>query len=269
MRHRGRFRIFQAAVSLLVLALPTVRATSADAAGACLSAHPNYFDGWGYYSRQPTSWQETPVGVSAFVRARPGVLCNGTTPSSAWFTTAWVMLFDNDSDGGLAQAGFIRAKPSGSGAECNYHFSEWHRDNVNPWGTGQGSRQTRYDLGCVSDGTDTAYRVTRVVQGVPTGNSGAVQMTLGLSPNVTLLDTTPFDIAVWSAWTLAYSGEAIDQFSDVPGSAAAPTRMFAMGIQSRSDGVFRSTPCYLGNITNNSRYAQAAASCTDVTLWTK
>lgn len=126
------------------------------------------------------------------------------------------MLFDHDGDGGLAQAVFIRGKPSGSGAECNYHFSEWHRDMVNPWGSGQGSRQTRYDLGCVSDGTDTAYRVTRVVQGVPTGTSGAVQMTKGLAPNVTLLDTTPFDIAVWSVWTPQYAGEAVDQFSDVP-----------------------------------------------------
>lgn len=68
------FVLSNAAIVLPILALPTVSATSANAAGACLSSHPNYFAGWGYYNRPPTSWRETPVGVSAFVRARPGAL---------------------------------------------------------------------------------------------------------------------------------------------------------------------------------------------------
>ena len=51
------FVLSNAAIVLLILALPTVSATSANAAGACLSSHPNYFAGWGYYNRPPTRWR--------------------------------------------------------------------------------------------------------------------------------------------------------------------------------------------------------------------
>lgn len=275
---RKCLRVFAASVLVSSALVPVGR--TADAAGAVCSTSGGYFAGWSDYSRAVANADETPVGVSAFIRHRTGLLCGsaqstGATPSK--FTTAWVMLFNNgpvigepSHSGGLAQAGFFRARPNLTANSCNYIFSEWHRYGGAPFDGVNGRRIVLFAQGCIADGTDKAYRVTRMNGGVPSGSAGPVQMSTGLGgPGTFILDTTPFDINIWSIWTPGYAGEVIYRESDIPGSAGAPTELFSMGIQSKSTGGFIPTPCYLRAIAVDPRFAEAAIGCDHILVWTQ
>jgi hypothetical protein len=253
-------------------------AGSTYAAGSCVTGG-NYWAGYLGYSRPPANATEKPVGVSAYVLSKSGLTCGGAPPPgnhSGIFTTGWVMLFNSGATtdghtGGLAQSGFMRARPTLSGTTCNYTFSEWHKYAGSGFGP-DGERFILFAQPC-TDGTVQAYRVTRISGGGPSGTTGPVQMTVGLGgPGTFILATTPFDINIWTAWTPFYSGETIYMESDMPGSASQRDEEYAMGIQSYSTGQFIPTPCYL-NVYDNapSRYDQTAVVgvCDHIWFWTK
>lgn len=228
-------------------------------ASTCGSQSPAQI-GYAGYTSLPSSWSQTPEGVSAYIMARNGPVCSNLSYPYTW-STAWVMLQDDGVSNHYAQAGYMYDNTSG----CMRLYNEY---NI-------GAGFTRHLGACVTQGVKVTANVyyTGAAGPYPPGGHGLSMQTSQPTP-IALSNYMPYD-----PWTLGWSfqptffGETDHSGpNDIPGSVYAKADISAMGIYRVSDGAQVPIPCYLSKYSSNlpspNRYFANASGCDHIRVWT-
>lgn len=228
---------------------PTGNAPRPETSLAC-TYQPGPFTGFHGYARSPANWNETPIGVSAYVIARQGSPCVGQLIGG--FEGIWFYNANQGSD--WLRAGVMTLSVMGSLCPRSYV---------------SGSIGWSIYSGCLAEGT----QVTSIISwNGPWGPYPGNQPT---DWGYQLSSGSVFYSVVFNPWaagwsfSVAYGGMVIDTGGNIPGSSGARGRQFAMGIQAVDTGQFRQVPAYsLNSSSPTLRYYSFANSNDDVVNYT-
>lgn len=259
-RRDGVRRLATLCCALILLSFQAVAKPngSAFAYGNCApynSQAPHYFDGYQGYTQQPTSWANTPEGVSGYLVNRVPLVCTNVLYPYT-FSTQWLMIVDQTNYLQYAQVGIM----IDNGAGCGRDFTEYYLNEV-------GSTFSRHIGAC-----DPANRVG-TYQLLYNGYAGPYPPCCGayemLTPGV---DTYPAFDPWQRGWSFQpqFFGETTDTADDMPGTTASTADFSALGIQRVSDGQLEPVPCYLRQTISNppTNYHANATSCDHFSIWT-
>jgi len=228
---------------------PTGNAPRPESPLACTSSG-TLFTGFHGYSRAPASWNETPIGASAYVIARQGSPCLGSLIGG--FEGVWFYNGNVSSD--WLRAGVMTLSAMGSLCPRSYV---------------SGSFGWSVYSGCIAEGTQVTSIIAWIGPWGPYPGNQPTDWGYRLSSGTVSYSVVFNPWAAGWSFNVAYGGMVADTGANIPGSAGARGRQFAMGIQAVDTGQFRQVPAYLLNSSYPAlRYYSYANSNDDVTNYT-
>lgn len=270
----------RALLPLLVVAILTVSiggpmpGVAVANTAQCGPGPDNRFAGYQDYWTLPTSWYDTPTGVSSYIQVSATLLCSSITNYASNFSANFVALYNTmnvfgypGEMGGLSQAGWMTTgvNPGSGGNYCNFHFGAWTRSGQAlslPSSSTTWYWTVRRDLGCLAN-QSIYYEVSR------DASTNILQDWVWYGNQWRFLGQPALNIYTWQRWTPAYLAESAYKGSDVAGNFGQVNHFDGLQIQAADTLQFHATPCYLAATqVTLPRYHWWATDCTHTYTWT-